>query len=466
MQTPKHSRGMHRSVELQCANPASRQGCIPTGCKGATLLHFLPSDIPYRNKIAIFKQFLIMKKLFLIYLIIMFSANLFAQEEEYPSKESNEYYENYWSNFVFFTPLDTAFILGFQSEYYEIRESEQNYEPFSRFQYQTPYADSIWSLFYSLYDSLFNSLDFDEMIDFDNVVIDFDFETIGDIDKIQILKYEKNDSIEAFIYTSSEYEDRALGIWIGYSENNGKDWNYYYTGITQGQPVYVKYYSQRPLIKEKGILEIDACLLRQFSGLFFPEYECIRDGIYVAFDINVISKDSDGDGLTDIVEDKFRTDKYNKDTNGNGIPDNLDTNPRVNYPRTAKSIVYEAILRNEIGNKKGDWSTGRLVLKRNNTSHYVTDSTITVLIVIDDKDLMGIRPQNHRVIFMTTDEYKNNTNHYNSGLNTLHLTPFFKVDNKKNTYKVYYSFYVGKHYLVRKTIIGWRIRILAELEST
>ena len=427
------------------------------------------------------RTWIIIAIIFLSFSVIAFYIFSLVQESEYSSKEKDEYYENFWKDFTSFEPLDTAFIVGFQSEYYEIIESELNYEPYSSDKYSTPYSDSIFSIYMS------NDFDWTEI----------EIDKIGKIDKTVILKYEKKDSIEAFIYGSYEYEEFSFsgespGIWIGYSENNGEDWNYYYTGITQEQPVFVKFYSQRPLIKEKGKLEIDACLLRQLSPFSHPvpthSYECVKDGIYLVFDINVIAKDSDGDGLTDIVEDKFFTDKYNKDTDDDGIPDNLDMNPRVNYPRTKKSVIYETILNGDIGNKDMDWGIGRLFLKGNNTIHYFTDSietmdivtndkgekqrivymipTKTVLIVTDDKDLMGIQTKNYRVIFMTTEEHKTNIKSYESGLNTIAFSPLCKVDGKKNTYLVSCSIYTGsKKYLVQKMIIGWRIKLLSVMIS-
>ena len=403
------------------------------------------------------KILLILAIVFLILLVIGFYVFSLVQEREYSSKEETEYYENLHKDFISFEPLDTAFILGFQSEYYEINESKLNYEPYSSDKNSTPYSDSIYSVYKS------KNYDWAEI----------DIEKIGKIDKTLILKYEKKDSIEAFIYESVEFENMYFGesgIWIGYSENNGKDWSYYYTGITQKQPIFVKFYSQRPLIKEKGKLEIDACLLRQLSPFSHPvptqSYECIKDGIYLVFDMSVIARDSDGDGLTDIVEDKFFTDKHNKDTDGDGIPDNLDTNPRVHYPRTGKSKVYETILNEDIGSKDMDWAVGRLLFRGNNSKYYVTDSTETVLIVTDDKDLMGIQPQKYRIIFMTTEEYKNKAKAYKSELNKMSLSPFFKVDNKRNTYIISYGFNTwGSDYLVKRMIIGWRIKLLSTVIS-
>ena len=418
------------------------------------------------------------KTLILTFLTIMFCPNLFAQKDKYSSKESDEYYKNLER--IPFKPLDTEFVLGFKSEYYEIHEDRLKFEPYLLEKYFTPYQDSITKIEVSVNKKIQSIASTayqhsNELPDsIDNIIKKLREslylktpEYIGKVDKYNILKYEKQDSIEAFIYESTEYENFSEGepgIWIGYSENNGKNWNYYYTGIVQRQPVFIKYYSQRPLIKAKGKLEIDACLLRQRSPFTHPgpslSYECVKDGIYIAFDISVISKDSDGDGLTDIVEDKLYLDKYNQDTDGDGISDNLDTNPRVCYPRTEKSRVYEAILNNEIDwNNKG--GVGR-ILSNGNTAYNVTDSTETILIVTDDEDLMGIQPKKYRLIFMTTDEYQDKNKSYKTQLNRMYFSPLFKVDKEKDTYMLTKDFNTGgSKYLIRKTKKGWTIEVLS-----
>lgn len=421
-----------------------------------------------------------MKKTWIMTILtILLCVNLFAQKHKYPSKEEDEYYKNLSETFVPFKPLDTTFILGFKTEYYEIHESELNYERYSPEKYATPYQDSITKIQDAVFEKISSIITpiyqySKELPDSINNVINSLYESmfsqieyIGKIEKYNILMYEKKDNIEAFVYTSYEYEERFYGggpgIWIAYSENNGKDWNYYYTGIVQGQPAFLKYYSQRPLIKEKDKLEIEACLLRQISSFSHPigaDFECVKDGIYLVFDINFIAKDSDGDGLTDIVEDKLYLDKYNKDTNGDGIPDNLDINPRVCYPRTEKTKIYEAILNDEI-----DWNDkrgiGRLLFAEN-TNYHVTDSTETILIITDDKDLMGIHPKQYRIIFMTADEYQNKAKPYNMNPRRMNLSPLFKVGKKKNTYKIFHDFGTGGvDYLIRKTKKGWTIKILS-----
>ena len=401
-----------------------------------------------------------MKNFILIFLTISLSANLFAQNDKYPSKEEDNYYKIFGYKYTPYKPLDTAFILNFKSEYYEIKETEINYEPYSFKKCYTPHSKYLQEYL----DSLRSKLPWAAFIKQAGQESEKDIGKIGNIYRGMILKYDKRDSIEAFIYLDYKYENRwhgEPGLWIGYSENNGNDWNYYYTGIVQSQPVFVKHYSQRPLIKEKGMFEIDACLLRQlsaFSHPINPDYECVKDGIYITLDINIITKDSDGDGLTDIIEDKFHTNKYNKDTNGNGIPDQIDPNPRVNYPRTEKSKIYEALINSDVDWDNWDKKFNGYKLLFKEEATFVTDSVETILIVTDDKDLMGVRPEKYRVIFMNTDEYKQ-ANFYNKELNDMRFSPLFKVDKMKNTYKIRKSFGTGScKDLIRKTKKGWMIK--------
>ena len=391
------------------------------------------------------------KTLALVFSAIIFCVALFAQRSEYQSKEEDKYYKKLQKKHVPFKPLDKDFILNYKSEYFEIHEHELDYE-LSHEKYLTPYLDSIFS----------------EMSAYEYEKQLFDFkriEQIKDIYKSQIIKCERKDSVEAFIYESRKFDNKRLGepgIWIGYSENCGKDWNFYYTGIVQKQPIFLKYSFQRPLIKEKGKLQIDACLYRQLSAFedrSMTAYECIKDDLYIVFDMDIITRDSDGDGLTDIIEDKLHLDKYKKDTDGDGIPDNSDTNPRVNYPKTEKTKIYETILYNII--ESGVDNGFRKLMYKENPA-YLTDSLETILIITDNKDLMGIQPSKFRVIFLSPKEYRKKTNGYQTELNELGFTPLFKVNGIKNTYKMNVYFNSGGwSYLIWKTKKGWAVEIIS-----
>jgi len=288
-----------------------------------------------------------MNRITLTTIFLTIVLNLFGQENtEYPSKEEKKYYRNY--RYKSFKPVGKSKILNYKSNNFNIRDVP-TYKPFNESLLLTPYQDSILPIL------------FDPPIK-DSIVIP-NSEYLGAIDRFSILKHEKQGEIESFIYWSFEYEDRFFGepgIWIGYSTDGGKNWDYYYTGIVQKQPVFIKWYSAIPLINvinDKITIQIEGALLRQLEPFThpgpLPKYKIIKDGICIVFDLSTLSKDSDNDGLTDIVENKLHTDSQNKDTDNDSIPDNIDLNPRFNLPKTEKTAIYEAIINEQIKWDKG-----------------------------------------------------------------------------------------------------------------
>ena len=255
-------------------------------------------------------------------LFLLVPAFSFAQEEEYKSKEQEEFYKN--REFKEFKPLDREVFLNYKDDFFGFEEIE-NYTPYCDTLFYTPFQDSIEKhcRYYFWYDSIRQS--------------------IGGIDRYRILKYEKQDRREAFVYEDSKYVRKFSAepeLWVAYSSDGGETWAYYYTGIVQRQPIFVKWYSKLPLINDEGDLQIEACLLRQMSSYILPfgspGFNVQKDGLLLTLDLKTLRKDSDGDGLTDIVEARFRTDPNKADTDGDGVPDNLDLNPRFALPRTEK----------------------------------------------------------------------------------------------------------------------------------
>ena len=355
----------------------------------------------------------------------------YYQNREYKEKDplSMEVFSNYYDDFFKFTEVN-------------------DYTPYNDTLYFTPYQDSVDQLGMEYWwsDSL--------------------HQYVGKIDRFQIIKQEKKGDVEAFVYRDGEFENLFFGepgIWVAYSENKGETWSYYYTGIVQRQPLFIKWYSSYPLINEKGDLQIEACLLRQTSPFSHPiptqSYQLAKDGLLLTLDLETLRKDSDGDGLTDIVEAKFRTDPNNADTDDDGISDNLDLNPRFASQRTDKSVIYEAIL-NEVqipfwGEEEEETI---FPIDAMPEMHYVVDTTETVLIVTDDPGLQNIQPKSYRVIVLTEEEYKNNPRYFKNDLNKMHFTPLFKVDGKKDTYLFSFSYNTwGASYWVKKTDKGWII---------
>ena len=397
----------------------------------------------------------------LLLLVLLVPAFSFAQEkdseyenykkrfkeflEQNKSSEEEAFYKN--REFKEHEPLNMEVFSNYYDDFFKFVEVD-DYTPYCDTLYFTPYQDSVFRLDWEYWWS-------DSLRQF-----------VGKIDKSFILKQEKKGNVEAFIYYDREYENFYFGesgIWVAYSDDNGETWSYYYTGIVQKQPLFVKWYSSYPLINEEGDLQIEACLLRQTSPFSHPvptqTYQLAKDGLLLTLDLETLRKDSDGDGLTDIVEAKFRTDPKNADTDGDGIPDNLDLNPRFASQRTDKSVIYEAVL-NEVQIPFWGEEEEETTLPINATpeTHYAVDTTETILIVTDDPALQNILPTSYRVIILTAEEFESNPRYFKNDLNKMYFTPLFKVDGKKDTYLFTYSFNTwGASYWVKKTNKGWVI---------
>ena len=366
--------------------------------------------------------------------------------EQNKSSEEEAYYNN--REYKEKKPLNKEVFSNYYDDYFKFTNVD-DYTPYNDTLYFTPYQDSVFHLELKYWES-------------DTLIVEY----VGKIDKSFILKQERKGNVEAFIYKDYEFENRYFGesgIWVAYSDDNGETWSYYYTGIVQKQPLFVKWYSSYPLINEKGDLQIEACLLRQTSPFSHPiptqSYQLAKDGLLLTLDLETLRKDSDGDGLTDIVEAKFRTDPNNADTDGDGISDNLDLNPRFASQRTDKSVIYEAVL-NEVQIPFWGEEEEEIIfpIDAMPEMHYVVDTTETVLIVTDDPGLQNIQPKSYRVIVLTTEENESTPRYFKNDLNKMHFTPLFKVDGKKDTYLFSFSYNTwGASYWVKKTDKGWII---------
>ncbi|MBQ3709787.1 MAG: thrombospondin type 3 repeat-containing protein [Bacteroidales bacterium] len=324
---------------------------------------------------------------------------------------------------------------GFQ--YREVAD----YSPYDDSRYLTPYQDSIIT---------FISWDDPQEIK---------IERIGGVDRCLIIKQEKRDSIEVIVYKDKRYNNIFnIGIFVAYSSNNGSTWDHYYTGLTQDAPLFVKWYSKYPLIDAEGNVQIEACLRSGKGNTHWPMSipQVVKDGLLITFDLETLRKDSDGDGLTDIEEARLRTNPFNADTDNDGIPDNLDLNPRCNVPRTDKTIVYEVLLNEDIALPFYDEENPLVISEEFSETYYCTDTTKTVMIVTDDPNIRSIQPKTRRVIFLTAEEFGDPKSYNPGDLEKLRVSSFEKQEDGSYIVDIDHSS-SGCTYRVKKTPKGWSI---------
>ena len=117
------------------------------------------------------------------------------------------------------------------------------------------------------------------------------------------------------------------GYWILRSFDRGATWNPpLYTGLRMMQPYEVVIGSTLPMLRDDGV-RVEVAI---------KEVEDRR----IALDLKWcdLERDSDGDGLTDLMEERIFTDPHSADTDGDGVPDGVDPMPQVAFRQSSGDV--------------------------------------------------------------------------------------------------------------------------------
>jgi hypothetical protein len=113
----------------------------------------------------------------------------------------------------------------------------------------------------------------------------------------------------------------AGGYWILRSADRGATWNPpLYTGLRVLQPYEVVIGSTLPMLRDDGV-RIEVATM-ELDGR-------IKELVAVDLKWTDLERDSDHDGLTDLMEERLLTDPNAADTDGDGLLDGVDPLPQV-----------------------------------------------------------------------------------------------------------------------------------------
>jgi hypothetical protein len=285
-----------------------------------------------------------------------------------------------------------------------------------------------------------------------------------------------DDSLDLSLYIDHKYDDLQFegeekgGYWVEIKENN--IWKQYYTGLSVNTPLFFKWDSKLKLIKNSHWLQIESALVKFYYQFDKPEkfydYELIKDGLVTEICLDSLRKDSDHDSLTDIEERKMLLNPYSIDTDNDGIPDNLDLNPRFKRSYSEITVLYEFIYSAMLSS---GFRTDTIIpsdsLKDYNKIIPNIDKSMDMtpyIFVSDDKNIQSIYPDNQgylfrKLIVIRSKEYVYLKKKYQVLPPFIHISPLFKVDDMKDTYKIHAD---DDCFLIIKSANKWKIKCIGE----
>lgn len=181
------------------------------------------------------------------------------------------------------------------------------------------------------------------------------------VSEYQVIRYVKENGERQIIFLSSALdapgEVPAYGYWFQQTTGGGKIWDEpLYLGLQQYFPYVIVAHSKLPIITGGTLnIEVEAREIDPRSISFPPVGLTLKRqerNLYLSFNIETLRKDTDGDGLTDLVERRLQMNPSSADSDNDGLDDARDPLPLTTFdpdaPVMDKELAY-AILSAIVG---------------------------------------------------------------------------------------------------------------------
>jgi len=302
---------------------------------------------------------------------------------------------------------------------------------------------------------------------------DFKMDSVIYRNKFCLLTFGSYKNKIAILYNYNEYVGYD-GISLAISEDKGLTYKTYYTGLTNNYFYKFKENTNFPLFANDSVLQIPVDIVRETRHMTLPfdignRFETLDSTLVVSFNLKEITKDSDHDNLTDLEEKNMNLNPFNKDTDADGIQDDIDTNPRFKSKRDYFSSVYEAILEDNTLRVTGGIGEYEFILNKSSISSAKNLKNFkirkTMLLVSDDKTLQTIFPSYTRVIIMSKAEFKK-YKLANPSASVDEEILIFKCNYWPTAYQLHISTMNPTYdYILKKTFYGWKLILVSSTIS-
>ena len=134
------------------------------------------------------------------------------------------------------------------------------------------------------------------------------------------------------------------GLWL--VEKNKGDFKPYFLGLTQN--VYLtEFYGKDQKFLDNNQFSMKGTLvdIQRLSRIpMLPKYDVIKEGVQFTINLEDIKKDSDQDGFNDLFEKFIGLNSEAADTDGDGIADFIDPNPKFKSGTDKFTVMYETLV--------------------------------------------------------------------------------------------------------------------------
>ena len=205
--------------------------------------------------------------------------------------------------------------------------------------------------------------------------------------------------------------------WVFRSHDGGARWEPpLYTGLRITMPYVVRPRSDLPMIRRSGLrVEVEVREL-DLDHIMFPPVATITKreavGLYLDLPWELLERDSDGDGLTDLAEERLLTDPHQADTDQDSLNDRIDPLPQVPHrvEMDDRTLLMQAILDNtlggvpavvhEVGDLGPDADPGQVARRHRRVTHA---SERTGFLIGDRASFRGATPARRTIVLSSAE---------------------------------------------------------------
>lgn len=195
-------------------------------------------------------------------------------------------------------------------------------------------------------------------------------------------------------------------LWLIISADNGLSWREVYLGLGDFRPFHLHETSAVPIIDGDDVvrIEVQDAPLEEASISFPPiatQRVVKRERVILEAPLASLVRDSDGDGLSDLVERRLLLDPTRADTDGDGVSDVVDRTPRLDdrAPATVTAEMLNAFFALEYGGPRA------IVIPPGASGAQMPNASSAQpcrFLIGDAKTLGGLKP--HATLITITDD--------------------------------------------------------------